>query len=510
MFLLLLIAVLTLVCGYVKWIYSYWHRQGFPYVEAKIPFGILDSMRKGERSMGMAIYDAYKSSKEKVLGVYLISRPALLVRDAQLAHDILSKDFISFHDRGLYVDDENDPMSGSLFALQGEKWKTLRTKLAPSFTSGKLKSMFNTIDDISIKMLSHLNTQIPDEGSKQIEIRNILSSYAIDIIGSVIFGLEVNSFENPSNDFHKLKAQINDPSLTTRIRGTAQFLYPSLEKIFVRLGWKESAPEMMKNIVKQTINFREENSVTRNDMLQMLLQLRNVGKINTDDNIWKTQSVADAFKSMSVETIASQLFLFYIAGYETSASAAAFTIYELAQYPDLLAKAQKDVEEAIQKHNGKLTYDTLMDMKFVELCLMETVRKYPALPMLNRECTQDYPIPGTDKVIKKGTPILISLFGLHRDPEYFPDPVRYDPERFLEENMNYNPVAYMPFGEGPRHCIAQRMGKVNVKMAIARLLSNFNIEVNKDRKEIEVDTFGIPIQPKGGVHVTISKKKRSI
>lgn len=157
---------------------------------------------------------------------------------------------------------------------------------------------------------------------------------------------------------------------------------------------------------------------------------------------------------MSVELIAAQLFLFYVAGFETSASTTAFTLYELAQQPKLLKKAEEDVQNALEKH-GALTYDSLKDMKFLDLCTMETTRKYPGLPILNRECTQDYAIPDTKLTIKKGTPIIISLFGMHRDAEYFPDPMRYDPERFLEENMNYNPVAYMPFGEGPRMCIGR-------------------------------------------------------
>jgi len=510
MFFLLLIAACTALFAYIKWNFSYWKRKGFPYEEPKIPFGTLDSVRTRERSLGMAIYDAYRNSKEKYLGIYLLFRPALLVRDAELARDILTKDFTSFHDRGIYVDEENDPMSGNLFALQGQKWKTLRTKLAPSFTSGKLKSMFGTIDDISNKMLKHMMSKIPDEGVAEIEMKSIFATYAIDIIGSVIFGLEINSFENPKNEFFQVSSKINEKSFVSVLRGTVQFLYPTMEKIFMRLGWTEAAPEFMKNIVRQTINFREQNNVSRKDMLQLLLQLRNTGKINADDNVWNVETVAESFKSMSIESIAAQMLLFYIAGFETSASSAAFTLYELSQYPELLAKAQKDVENALAKHDGSLSYEAIQDMKFLDLCIMETIRKYPGLPILNRECTEDYVIPNSDKVIKKGTPIIISLFGMHRDPEYFSNPMGYEPERFLEENMNYNPVAYMPFGEGPRHCIAQRMGKVNVKVALARVLTNFNIETRKVRKEIEIDNYGIPIMPKGGVNVFLSKKKQHV
>lgn len=81
------------------------------------------------------------------------------------------------------------------------------------------------------------------------------------------------------------------------------------------------------------------------------------------------------------------------------------------------------------------------------------MRKYPALPILNRECTIDYQIPNSHLTIQKGTPIIISLFGMMRDPEHFPEPMKFIPERFLETNRNYNPNAYIPFGDGPRACI---------------------------------------------------------
>lgn len=78
---------------------------------------------------------------------------------------------------------------------------------------------------------------------------------------------------------------------------------------------------------------------------------------------------------------------------------------------------------------------------------------YPALPLLNRECTADYRIPNSGLTIKKGTPIIISLIGLMRDATYFAEPMKFMPERYLETNEYYNPKAYIPFGDGPRACI---------------------------------------------------------
>ncbi|EDV48829.1 probable cytochrome P450 6d5 isoform X1 [Drosophila erecta] len=503
----LLIGAVTLLYVYLKWTFSYWDRKGFPSTGVSIPFGALESVTKGKRSFGMAIYDMYKSTKEPVIGLYLTLRPALLVRDAQLAHDVLVKDFASFHDRGVYVDEKNDPMSASLFQMEGTSWRALRNKLTPTFTTGKLKAMFETSDSVGDKLVDSIKKQLPETGAKELELKKLMATYAIDIIATTIFGLDIDSFADPNNEFQVISRKVNRNNFEDIVRGASSFLYPGLEKFFVRIGWKQEATERMRELSNRTVDLREQNNIVRKDLLQLLLQLRNQGQVNTDDNVWSAESSKNGVKSMSKDLIAGQLFLFYVAGYETTASTASFTLYELTQNPEVMEKAKEDVRSAIEKHGGMLTYEAISDMKYLEACVLETARKYPALPLLNRICTQDYPVPDSKLVITKGTPIIISLIGMHRDEEYFPDPLAYKPERYLEDGRDYNQAAYLPFGEGPRMCIGARMGKVNVKIAIAKVLSNFDLEIRKEKREIEFGVHGIPLMPKSGVPVRLSLKK---
>lgn len=126
--------------------------------------------------------------------------------------------------------------------------------------------------------------------------------------------------------------------------------------------------------------------------------------------------------------------------------------------------------------------------------------------MLNRICTQDYAIPNSKFTIEKGTPIIMSLFGLLRDENNFPSPIKYIPERFLDDNKHFNENAYnIPFGDGPRYCIGARLGKIVVQIGLIKLLTKFNF-VAVDDKEIEFDNFSIPLVPKGGVNVTVTKR----
>lgn len=171
----LISAIGLLLYTYLKWTFSFWERKGFPCNRGCIPFGALDSVRRNKRSFGLAIYDMYLSTTKPFIGIYLTLRPALLVRDAQLAHDMLVKDFASFHDRGVYVDEKHDALSANLFSMEGQSWRTMRTKLTPSFTSGKLKAMFSTSEDVADKLIAHLNNKIKQSGTVEVDMKNLMA-----------------------------------------------------------------------------------------------------------------------------------------------------------------------------------------------------------------------------------------------------------------------------------------------------------------------------------------------
>lgn len=209
---------------------------------------------------------------------------------------------------------------------------------------------------------------------------------------------------------------------------------------------------------------------------------------------------------MSHEQIAGNVFIFYVAGNESSSSTIAYTLYELTQNEELMKRAQEDVMETLAKHEGNLTYESILDMKFIDLCVKETLRKYPALPILNRECTKDYDIPDGSFTIKKGTSIIISVLGLHRDKKLFPNAEKYDPDRFNEERHDYDEDMYMPFGLGVRNCLAFRMGLLMSKVAIVMVLLNYRLEPTSIR-ELEFDYGSVGLLPKPGMCIArISKK----
>lgn len=173
MFLISIILVVVAVYLYLRYIYSYWYRNGFPYIQPKIPIGNLDQVAKREKSFGVNLYSLYKQSTEPLVGVYLLFRPALLVRDASLVHRMMVNDFASFHDRGVYCNPKYDPMSENLFAMTGDRWKAMRATFTPSFTLGKLKAMLPNILAEGERVMKYLEKTADNQGV--VEIKDLMS-----------------------------------------------------------------------------------------------------------------------------------------------------------------------------------------------------------------------------------------------------------------------------------------------------------------------------------------------
>lgn len=183
---------------------------------------------------------------------------------------------------------------------------------------------------------------------------------------------------------------------------------------------------------------------------------------------------------MSDEDITAQSFLFFFAGFETVSIAMCFSIYELCINPDIQRKLQKEIDEARESCNGKITYDAVMKMKYLDMVVSETLRKWPPVAAIDRQCTKEHTIEADGNTIKisPGMGIQFPIMGIHRDEKYYENPEKYDPERFNDDNKaSIKPGTYIPFGYGPRICIASRFALLETKVLLYSLLGSFDFEV---------------------------------
>lgn len=206
-----------------------------------------------------------------------------------------------------------------------------------------------------------------------------------------------------------------------------------------------------------------------------------------------------------MEEVMAQVFIFFIGGYDTSSIATSFALFELAKNKIVLQKVQEDIDNALRKHNNEWTYDCIQDMKYLEQVFEEALRIYPSVPFLMRQTTRDYTIPGTKFTVEKGTAIQINTLALHRDPDNFPNPMKFDPDRFSPETRaSIAPYTYLPFGDGPRNCIGMRYGQLQSKIGLASILSKFNVDLASSRSSNMEYSKTKFLSAEGGVELKFS------
>lgn len=177
MFLLTIGFICTAIFLYIRYVYSHWRRHGFPFLQPTFPFGNLGLVASRKAAFGVNIYELHKQSQERFVGMFMLLRPAILIRDATLVKRILGVDFNYFHDRGVYCNPQYDPLSENMFAMSGHRWKSLRAKLTPTFTSGKLKNMMSTILAEGDRLQQYLEPHAADNAV--VEMKDLLSRFFV-------------------------------------------------------------------------------------------------------------------------------------------------------------------------------------------------------------------------------------------------------------------------------------------------------------------------------------------
>ncbi|ODM97621.1 Cytochrome P450 3A31 [Orchesella cincta] len=271
-------------------------------------------------------------------------------------------------------------------------------------------------------------------------------------------------------------------------------LKPILLLKFIFIVTLPKIADMMKIEVMDTVpqNYFADGTVPESsefdgkelDFLQLMLDAQE-GLLKIDDdtnevmngttekNILNGASVTDKQKiTFDDDDIIANSF-----GFDTTQSLLLFAVYQLALEQEVQEKVYKDVKAAVDANDGKISYDGLLNMTYLEMFLNETLRFFPPAGRTERICTKDYPVPGTNIVIEKGTLIAIPIYPIHRDAKYWENPTKFEPERFLvDRKSSRNTLSFMPFGHGPRNCIGLRFAMTEVKAVISTLVQTFKFE----------------------------------
>ncbi|XP_017757781.1 PREDICTED: cytochrome P450 6A1-like [Eufriesea mexicana] len=488
-----IVALVLLIYYYATSTFDFWKSRGVLGPRPLPFFGNTKDIMFPKMSTGEFVMDIYNKYKgEPLVGLYMRRSPFLIVNDSELMKDVLIRDFSHFSDRGNVVPEKAEPLSPNLFNLEPERWRPLRSKLSPIFTSGKLKEMYHLIIECTQHLEEYLNQEI--EKGEPIDCVELTAKFTTDVIGTCAFGIETSALAHEDSEFRRMGKDVFAASLQNSIRMRMRQFLP---KFYDLLGYvipKQRYTWFFQRVIMETIKYREENDVYRPDFINMLMELQK--HPDKMENIELTDSLLTA-----------QAFVFFIAGFETSSTTMSNALYELALNQDIQDKLREEIHEYCGESNEKLNYDDVKGMKYLDKVFKETLRMYPPGARLTRRSVSDYTFNDTKVTIPKGTMIWIPILGIHRDPDIYPNPEIFDPERFDDDVVaTRHSMHYMPFGDGPRNCIGARFAVNQTKLGLITILRNCKVEpCEKTMIPYVFNPRAFLLAPKEGIYLKITK-----
>lgn len=353
------VVALAAVAGAAFFVYckiklSYWKRRNVPDLGPRTPAGDIWLSLIGYKNVYVVLQDAYNEFKkrgQKFGGLYFTFGHIFFPVDYELIKRILQTDFDYFHDRGMYVNKEEQPLSAHLVSLNGQTWKSLRSKLRPMFSLAKLKNMVPQLNKHGDELVRAFKCDTRD-----VVVYDMVRRYASLVISTCFFGVEANDIWKENSGFLKAADKISRCSVT------------ELMKLFVKEGVSNpgniikvifSDPfliDFFTTIVADAIKYRKEANVPRNNFIDSLLTIM--------ENDQKSET--DPLFSFDANDVAAQVMVFFTGGFETSTSAVTFALYRLAKNIPIQEKLRQELLTELERNNQQFDYNVLSNLKYLD------------------------------------------------------------------------------------------------------------------------------------------------
>ncbi|XP_037954924.1 cytochrome P450 9b2-like [Teleopsis dalmanni] len=488
---LVLIAIASLFLLY-KWLtatYNTFELRGVPYEKPYPLVGNFGAVVLNKESMRKSFIEFYKRNKlHKVVGFYNFRTPAFIINDPELVKKLAVKDFESFPNHAPFFNADDEPLfAGMLSIMKDQRWKDMRNTLTPVFTAAKMRSMLPLMNECFLECINNLNKKL-EGGSCELEMKQFFTRLTNDIIATTAFGISINSYENPKNEFYDIGQSITNFKGAQMLKFMLSNVMPWLLKFLGVRVFDAHKTDYFMRLVVDSMKYREKHNIVRPDMIQLLMEAKKES----------TQNWSDI-------DIVAQCFVFFFAAFENNANLICATCHELMENPDIQQRVYEEcVEIKAELKEETLNYETTNKMKYMEMVLNETLRRWAFAPFTDRVCSKDYKLTDDDDKLlfefKVGDRIFFPIGGFQLDEKYFENPDVFDPERFSDENKgNIVPFTNIPFGVGPRICIGNRYALMQAKAILYYLVTNYKLERSeKTVKNVFDEMRGFQVTPNGG------------
>ncbi|XP_078582430.1 cytochrome P450 4V2-like isoform X3 [Branchiostoma floridae x Branchiostoma japonicum] len=416
----------------------------------------------------------------------------------------------SKHIEKSFVYDFLHPWLGTgLLTSAGDKWKTRRRLITPTFHFKILGDFLHEFNDQSEIMVRKLE-EMAGTG-EEFDVFPFITLCALDIICGTAMGQSLNAQENTDSDYVRAIYRISD---LIQVRQKSPWYWS--DPIYKGFGPGREFEETLRILHDFTRSVIKE----RSEQFQKQLESQSQDAFDIVEDPDKPIAIGGrkrlAFLDMLLyasvgetkltnEDIQEEVDTFMFEGHDTTAAAANWAIFLIGSHPDVQRKVHEEMDRVMSDPDEKPTMDDLREMKYLECCIKEALRLYPSVPFFARTLSEDCVIGGYE--VPKGVTAIVPTYNVHRDPNHWPDAEKFDPERFFPENCaGRHPYAYIPFSAGSRNCIGQRFALMEEKAILSSIFRRFHIETMQNREDLK-PLGELILRPESGVRIKLFRRE---
>ncbi|XP_067213620.1 cytochrome P450 4C1 [Linepithema humile] len=431
--------------------------------------GSLEDIWKNWRSLSDDFYPITK--------FWMFFTPAVLIRHPDHVEKILSN--VKYINKSYWYEILHPWFGTGLLTSQGAKWQTRRKILTPAFHFNILQQFVDILIEESGRMIQSLKDV---EGTVVKDLVPFMSEHTLNAICETAMGTSMQGLGESQHRYRKAVHEIGE--LLVRRMMRPWFNYTLVFELSPTGFLQRKILKILHGFTEKIIAERKLYHERTNNQYLKSFEKYNIGEINGTE-VYGTRrkrlAMLDLLIAASKENnitdldIREEVDTFMFEGHDTTAMAACFTLLLLAEHKDVQERIRTEIDTAIQEHGKKYTMTLLQNLPYLDRCLKESLRLYPSVHLISRVAPEDIKLDSY--IIPAGTFMHINIYDVHRDPNFWPNPDVFDPDRFLPEKIrNRHSYSYVPFSAGPRNCIGQRFAMLELKAIIAPLVHNFYLE----------------------------------
>ncbi|XP_037935752.1 probable cytochrome P450 28d1 [Teleopsis dalmanni] len=495
----LLASVPVLIYVFLTWNFDYWKKRGVRGPKPTPLLGSFPSLFTQKQHFANDLNDIYRKYKndENYVSVFLMRAPQLMILDPALVHEVFVTAFKHFHDNDVarLVDTKKDPLiANNPFIATGHAWKEQRSLVSPGMTGTRIKVAYSVMQKVCNSFCDYIEKEIKMMHKDGINGKELSLRFTAENVCDSVLGINARSFTNdriPVAENVKVFAENNTIFLIYSIFAG---LFPSAINFYKAKFFPKHCEEFFINLMKQAFKMRQENKTDRQDFLNHLLSMSEKKELNYIE-------------------LASHTMTFLIDGLDTTATAISHCLLFLARSPDVQEKLHEEIVQNSDE-NGELSFEKLNELPYLDACFHESIRMFPPGLFSTKICTEPYEFTNKngDKLkVNVGETIMLPLYAIHNDPQIYPEPEKFDPERFMPENggvKKYRDMgAFLGFGDGPRMCLGMRFALTQSKAALSAVIRKFIVKVNPKTEPInKLDPKAFLAMQDGGVWLDFEKR----